>query len=67
MLETLTCAITMQLVTILKGVTPALATLDIQAAGYLAQVSVSISNYITKHVSSTTLQYIILFLLTNFQ
>ena len=43
-LVTLTCAITMQLATIMKGVTPALATLDIQAAGYLAQVSVSISS-----------------------
>ena len=41
-LETLTCAISMQLATILKGVTPALATLDMQAMGYFAQVSVSI-------------------------
>ena len=40
-LETLICAISMQLVTILKEVTPALATVDTQAMGYFAQVSAS--------------------------
>ena len=41
-LETLTCAISMPLATILKGVTPALATEGTQEMGYFAQVSVSI-------------------------
>ena len=40
-LETLICAISMQLVTILKEVTPVLATVDTQAMGYFAQVSAS--------------------------
>ena len=38
------CAISMQLATILKGVTAALATLDTQAMGYFAQVSDLSSN-----------------------
>ena len=37
--------ITMQLATTLKGVTPALATLDTQAMAFLAQVSPSIDNW----------------------
>ena len=37
-LVALTCVITMQLVPILRGVTCALATLDIKAMGFLAQV-----------------------------
>ena len=41
-LETLTCAISMQIATILKEVTPALATVGMQAMGYFAQVSASI-------------------------
>ena len=39
--EALIDVIAMQLVTTLVGVTPALATLDTQAMGFLAQVSVS--------------------------
>ena len=47
-METLICAIPMQLVTILKGVTPALATVDTQEMNF-AQVSASTfqSEYIT--------------------
>ena len=41
-LEALIGVIPMQLVTILKGVTPALATLDTQAMDFLAWVSVAI-------------------------
>ena len=48
-METLICAIPMQLVTTLKGVTPALATVDTQEMNYFAQVSASTfqSEYIT--------------------
>ena len=38
-------AMIMQLVTTLKGVTPALATVDTQAMDFLATVSSSISNH----------------------
>ena len=38
-LVALTCVITMEIVLILLGVTPALATPDIKAMGFLAQVS----------------------------
>ena len=41
-LEALIDVIAMQLVTTLVGVTPALATLDTQAMGFLAQVSAAI-------------------------
>ena len=41
-LEALIDVIAMQLVTTLVGVTPALATMDTQAMGFLAQVSAAI-------------------------
>ena len=43
-LEALIGVILMQLATTLKGVTPAIATLDTQAVGVLAQVSAGIYN-----------------------
>ena len=43
-LKVLIAVIPMQLATTLKGVTPALATLDTQAMDFLAQVSPSIYN-----------------------
>ena len=43
-LEALICVITMQLATTLKGATPALATVDIQAVGFLVQVSIAIQS-----------------------
>jgi len=43
-LKALIAVIPMQLATTLKGVTPALATLDTQAMDFLAQVSPSIYN-----------------------
>ena len=46
MLETLIRVISVQLVTILKEVTPALATVDMQEMGYFAQVSASLPEYI---------------------
>ena len=56
-LEALICVITMQLATTLKGATPALATVDIQAVGFLVQVSVAIqSSY-----NSSTLNYLHLY------
>ena len=45
--EALIGVITMQLVPTLKGVTPALATMDIKAMDFLALVSQTICNQIT--------------------
>ena len=56
-LEILTCAISMQLATILKGVTPALATVDMQAMGYFAQVSASIFQSEHAHVTILVTMY----------
>ena len=44
LMEALRAVIIMQLATTLKGVTPALATLDTQAMGSIAQVCIQIFN-----------------------
>ena len=47
-LKVLIAAMIMQLVTILKGITPVLATVDMQAMDFIAWVSVAITPIINK-------------------
>ena len=55
-LKALIAVMIMQLATTLKGVTPALVTVDTQAMGFLAQVSVTIQSIYILHSDIATME-----------